>query len=380
MPCKLSDLGLLIGLTSLPMSRERPFWKKIIKEIFSGYKERADEHAHARGQSSSPLYHPRGYVLLSEHDLAVVSLYDDALFPALTFRAGEASLRRDFDPELEPLESFTHHGMGGFIPQFNKHLEADDYWNLIFPPGAEEAAGVANKKLPLVMISQLKLASLLSLHAGTSALRCILWAIVQARYEFEEDERKRAEEEGRAPHPIRLMLSECHSWNEITMLVWSDCFTTMGRFLTRIGEIDFGRLSSLLDRLVVRKRGKFLREPDGGRREGRFRALEEEIAEFRSVPTLLQESLAQGNDVWLNHVFENSISHLGFDIELFLGGQDAWLTERGKGFLPPDDSVDLKVVRRWFTQVVWAATASSSPWRRETSSRAPPRPSRPGGS
>lgn len=355
MPCILDDLSLFIGLTSLPLGDERRFSTEIIQKIFHGYRKRIKESMN--GSFIPEVYEPRSYVLLSEHDLAVLSLIDDTFFPALTFRSGEASLWHGDDDddeetteelaELFQLDSFAHHGMGNFVPRFGDR-SIQETWQSIFPEPDQ------GERLPLIMITQFKISSPASLAGGTRFLRSILWAIVQSfnefndnyRFENPENDQNNPNEESKQPTKLapnlRLMLGECHSWNEITMLVWGDSFHAMGAFLSTLGEINFDDYSGLLERLVKRKEGQHGADQDG------VKQLRLEFGMLDDQTTLLESWLGEGTQIGKNHIFENSISHLGFDVEIFNAGTRGWRELTGLAAIR--DKRRFKVVRRWFAR------------------------------
>lgn len=335
MKCKTGDLGLFVGFTSLPLGKEKDFWEHTIRPIFGKYRDGLNTVSRSRGlpEHAKHVYDPHGYVLLSEFDLAVLSLTDDNLFTTLAFRSGEKYLRErvdEFDPDK--LDTFTHVGLGGVIPNLGDPSGCANLWSRVYLE-----SGV---RPPLTLISQMKLNSILSSASGTSFVRALFAGVLNAFKEF-----KRVN--GGECHHMHLLLSECYSWNEVILILWGDSFKLMGKFLSQIAEWTLSQLEQALQFSIspvieqTSDLGQSAPHGDPGSTEYGF---------FTDQPLveIIARSLGRvGNNGRNNHVFETSVTYGGFDMELYRelsGGAKATQVAQ----IWPEDRI--LVTRRWFAK------------------------------
>ena len=270
--CRLDDLGVAVGLVSLPFRKEKDFYEQEIEEgIFSNYHNAVLEHrtGYPRPydeQLKKLLYKPVPYFIFGAFDLAVVTLIDDFELMCRTFRPFDPMSLRDEKKEYP--ENFSYRVITGPSPKFSRNTSILRLARRAFLDGPRK---------PLFGMTQLKLNNSLLIGSGTDFLRAVITYIKDLR------------EEGLKGTKTELVILESYSWHEVTLLFFSTAYAPIERFvLTLLNKT----VSDLVDSSAGPARQLF--EPD------------------RSLL-----GTAAPNRVKSAHLFSHGESHLGFDFRLF---------------------------------------------------------------
>lgn len=222
MTCLLNDAGIAIGLTSLPFRQEIEFYTEEFEQsLFRKYKKAvldnfsSDVRNTFDAEFQDCFYKPIPYYLFGSFDLAVITLVDDFEMMARTFRP--------FDPMLSSRkgkgyrENFFYKVITGPTPQFR---EDDSIVRVA------QRTFLKDERAPLLVMSLLKLNNALLLGAGTEFLRGVVRFIKAAA--------KRHETQNPS---LQVVLLESYTSNEITLLVFTDSYSSAAELITSIREI-----------------------------------------------------------------------------------------------------------------------------------------------
>jgi len=173
-------------------------------------------------QLDAQFYDPRAYVLLSNFDLAFISLIEGYEFPVQRFRPFDPlwprgrNTRRTDDRPTSEFRSFPHRTIVGPGPVWGKRTD-------IVKKANETFLLPRPKRPPLIGICQIKLNNSLLLGAGGTFLRCMSKAILSrwhARFRSSESKEYRYTRPGQT----RIIILESYAWHEFTLLIFSDSF------------------------------------------------------------------------------------------------------------------------------------------------------------
>src|SRR6185503_14269265 len=217
MNCLLGDAGIAIGLTSLPFRQELEFYtNEIAGSLFPHYRDAVrNNFSQARDTPSyfefeKYFYKPVPYYLFGSFDMAVLAVVDDFEMMARTFRAFDPMLS---SAETKPYrENFFYKVITGPTPQF----KSDDSIVRI-----AERTFLTDDRPPLFAMSLLKLNNVLLLGGGTEFLRTVV--------RFIHATAKRQNENSKN---MRWILLESYAANEITLLVFTNCYSAAAQLIT----------------------------------------------------------------------------------------------------------------------------------------------------
>lgn len=325
--CQMLDASAFIGMCTLPVGSSQSFLKGL-EGFFENYAERHLEPLGIKCWGKKPeskttlLNKPFVYYILGGFDAAVIALeadYDIGIrFHASNPLWGDTQTDESHHAALK----FSHKAILGPIPAFSSDTKAEDLFERAFKKHRENGSEVL--PLPLIGICQLKLDSGLLLGAGTDLVRCVLWA-VKRFYDIHQKKGK----------TLRLIALESYSWHELTLLLFSDSFSTIIDFVTDVRELSLKEVRDLITASI----------PDGNGNKTDHQNDWQYLKSQKSLRLLLWQQVnpdAQpDSDSLLDaHVFWTSTTSLGFRIELMQEGKDA-------EFQQISEEKDLLVSARW---------------------------------
>lgn len=195
--------ALFLGFTSIPLSKHQEFQKNI-SNLFENVLPQAPETSH--------LYKPNFFLLFGDYDLLTMAFVDDAEFA---------------------LRSFTPYN-----PRFRSSNNAPFDHQVLLSLGVHEDAGIDIRLFertlqasPLVSVIRIKLSTYLLAAYGKS---------------FKQEVLTRLKEELKKHGHENWIITETFSWNEITLVVFSEQYGSIFNFLADIRAIRIDEISTNL--------------------------------------------------------------------------------------------------------------------------------------
>jgi hypothetical protein len=308
--CLVDNTGILIGLISAPPSQELQFYEnEFEKELFKNYKKNlrslfVDEQSPSYlKEFDDSFYIPKSYFVFGKFDLAILSLVDGYEFSSRAFRPFEPLMKKG---EKTYKENFIHQIILGPTPKFRQRDSIIELASETF---------LSKDPFPLIGICQLKLNSYFTIGFGNDFLRSAIKLIKYFYQEFFSDSEN------------KIIILESYSWHELTLLLFSNSYEQITKFILRLREITYGKMKAIL------KRNKEL----------------DEIQSLESGTSLNSRVIKNVSDKFnidKNHIFENSTSIYGFDSKIY--------KEIKRGLNTTLDKIDRKdkifPFCRWFTK------------------------------
>jgi hypothetical protein len=314
-----NDAGVFIGLTSSPIGNEHKFCNTFLSDLFMNYKEKIKEnHKNISCKGSllykrefdKSFYDPRFYFLFGHFDLAAISLIDDFEFAVRSFTP--------FDPlfyhsehEHDFSEYFASQVIVGPSPRFSKSVVN----------ASEDTFLRRIQRFPLIGICQLKLNNGFLIGLGIDYYNAVIRYV---KHIFENKYPVNSSDGAK----IRHIILGSYSWNEITLIVFSDSYRKIGDHVISIRESTYGDLMSFLEE---KKRSE--------------QYLKENRNSF--IGKLSESNNKNKND---NHLFETTLTTFGFDINLLKNGDGKESGESSGEMMQIDTHDTLMGVTRFFTK------------------------------
>ena len=344
----LDDTSIFIGLTSMPMGKEKEFNKEILAHI-KKHKDRTEEYSISKMPDdifTNYLYVPKTFFIFGTFDLATLSLIDDFEFCTQAFHpfdpiyptAQELYENYEYtqDPDGESgRRYFAHHMIVGPAPCWSENKQQIiklAFDTFIFGPPKNGESDGPRMPLPLIGICQLKINNGLLIGSGTDILRCVIRVIKKV---FNNKPRKENHK-----HPkVQIIILESWSWHELTLLLFSDSYKTIIDFVVELGELNIGQMNDIL--------GKD----------------DPAMKEFRISDCLISKIIDRNANIFSNHVpdlnlshlFWNSTTTLGFRFEIFEKGNVAETHDLLQAIDPNDHILPFS---RWHSRGGHAITGS----------------------
>ena len=324
---RYEDLGLFIGLITVPYHDILTFYNEEIKEkLFGTYKSALIENfdsASAHIKQNHPndfdeveyanqlktyndlLYSPRAYCVLGTWDIAVISLVDDFEFGVRTFQSFSSIAKpNDAKPEQHErkthgTQDFSYQVVTGLSPVFNYGNEKkpmglgslESFWKKHIA-GSKRKAGTAGsraKPLPLIGVCSLKINPALIIGSSVDSYKDIIVSITSSCSRL-------IVEKAIPKGSIEVLVLETLSWNEVEIVLFSDSYVSITEIIHGIKEL-------------------------------RVRDIEIPGAEYKTpIPEGIEGSLlkkytdkneqADVNKINASHLFVKSVETLGFDFEI----------------------------------------------------------------
>lgn len=239
------DCGVFIGLTTMPFGEEKTFYEKEIKEgIFEGYRKNLTAHLkHFTPEENQHdaafdryFYKPKAYALFGNFDLAIISLVEDFTISNRIFGPHSHYIKRSLSKALQP-HNFTFKTIVGPTPDaniWNDQNEDRPPVNLLQKAEktflAQELNPSPPKKsvYPFIGICSLKVNNGLLVGTGGRLLNLILRTIAQHL--------QAAQQKGDCFEYIEI---QSFSWNELTILFFSDSFKTIAKNILQLRSLTF---------------------------------------------------------------------------------------------------------------------------------------------
>jgi len=330
MTLQIDNIGLFLGLVSLPVGCEREFYekefeldKKNLKGLFAQY--RASVRCNFQGNHAGNwhnefdqyLYKPSAYYLFGRFDLGILSLIDDFEFACRRFHP--------FDP-LTPnkknkyFENFKYQIISGYFPRLDKDNDKG-----VLDTAKETFLASPQSKPPLIGICCFKLNNSLLVGAGVEFLKNVVYFLKEYTREFLKKQNDQK---------TKIMITLSYSWHELVFIVFSDSYKKISDLILTIREKNLGDLNDFKDSIpgfdtsnTVIKNQSINADIIKGARNNRLK-------------------------IEKTHVFENSTSIFGFNFEIFKEIEEAQKSKRAPILLDlmPDDGNPIKLFTRWFTK------------------------------
>jgi hypothetical protein len=330
MPLQIDNLGLFLGLISLPVGCEREFYenefeidKSDLKGLFAQYKAsvrsnfRSNTAENWRDEFDKYLYKPSAYYLFGHFDMGILSLIDDFEFPCRRFHP--------FDPTIPNkknryFENFKYQIISGYFPRLNKKSDKG-----LLGTAKETFLASSKSKLPLIGICCFKLNNSLLIGAGIEFLKNVLYFLREYSQEFlkrKNDQR------------TKIMVTLSYSWHELVFIVFSDSYKKISDLILTIREKNLGDLNEFKDSIPG------------------FYTSNDVIKNQSINACIINREQDKILKIEKTHLFENSTSIFGFDFEIFKQIDDANKDKTSPGLLDQvtSDQNPIKLFTRWFTK------------------------------
>ena len=242
---RFADATVFLGMTSVPLAEEAQFLGEM-RRFFRTYQQRVEENLPEaqRAEFRRYYYRPAPYMMLAHFDLALLALVDDWEFAVRNFNA--------FDPMWPRVttdarnRAFAHRSFVGPCPWWPGDQGTHAHGRALH--AAVKNTFLKDKPAPLLGIVQVEVNDSLLVGGGANFLRCVEKAIESCFCEqFGEPDLPER-------HPgTDLIILESYSWHELTLLVFSNSFAEIDRFILKIREMSLLDMGHHLCR-VGRKR------------------------------------------------------------------------------------------------------------------------------
>jgi hypothetical protein len=328
--CILGNAGVFVGLVDIPLGHEVEFYEAIFYDprlqrgMFFKYQEELKKNFKQAGEGQSDefkefenyFYIPRPYSMFGEFDLGIISLIDDFEFSCRTFHSYDPIIGSAGD-KLDR-RGFAHQVIVGPFPRFSHGPESD-------PVELAKRTFLA-AQFPLIGICQLKLNNALLIGEGSNLLRATINYIKSA---FNEVEYSNTE----------LLILESYSWNEITLLVFSDSYLKIVDFLLNsVREKTVGEVYNFFLQRKNALDAQLKAENDPARRE----KFKNAIDQYQNLANVMNKAATIDIENWANeysHLFQISATYLGFDFQIFKDFKEGNTTSSLYNKISPDDFV-----------------------------------------
>jgi len=304
---KASDLGVFIGMATLPIGSENIFLENPLIRLFEEYKKKTSEESASsdaqdyKDSFEAYFYKPIPYYLFGNFDIGLLSVVDDFTFSSRYFHPYSQLLKDEDENALENDENFTFKAINGLIP---------DYKNSNTTPKALYSL-IESNDLPLLGIVNLKLENSLLIGSGNFFTSLIIDKINRVLAKYKN---------------LSYQILYNWSWNEITLLCFSDSYKRMTDAVIKVRSL---KLEELVEGIDGAENEKDLNES--------YKYLKDN-ALFTKNPN----KECEGKPIEKVRVFAHSHSTYGFKYDLYAGGDS-----KPNGF-PSNERLDFFI--RWYAK------------------------------
>ena len=216
------DCGLFISLNTIPPSSGKEFFDKEIKEgIFKKYRENIETFT---GESGNPdfegFYHPKGYYLFGNFDLAVISLIDDYSLACKDYHPYHHYMKGIEDQDSLP---FNYQVITGTQPMLAEN-EGCRIKQIAQKTFLKEGF---NSNFPFIGITSIKISNLLLIGKGMTVVKMIEMKIAECVNKL-KSKRKNVS--------LEFIIVESFSWAELTIVFFSDSYKTISDIVVTLRE------------------------------------------------------------------------------------------------------------------------------------------------
>lgn len=295
----IDEYGLFIGVTSVP-EKELPqaFFNNLTKGLFTKYKKTRTSFATSASgnELDDVLYSPKGFKVIGEQDLIILSLIDDIAFPHRVFHPYHGYLENEKNTEFE----YQVMTCSNSYKQEEKKQEEEKREEHPFPLKhiftEKEENCTTHKKIdsyPYIVVSKVKVSNYFLLGNGIHFLHLIKEKLYRICDKENNDS---------VPKQIRTIVLDSFGSEELVIINFSDNLTTLCNFTDEIRKLQITDLD--LNQEEIKKLE--LRGPHAN------------LVEIRDLyKHVIENSLQKENDV--SHVFSSFISTIGYKIDLQTG-------------------------------------------------------------
>ena len=315
----IDDCGIFLGLSTipLPLKQGKAFFKREIQNgIFKQYKDRITSFSFNKEKDDTAiredfdqyLYRAKAYYLFGSFDLAVLALVDDFKLGSKTFHPyshlTEEALANADGRLLQP-ENFIFQTLTGYAPQLiAEHPSLLETACETFLREEEKE----NPRFPLFSSCSLKLNNAFTVGGGNTFIQLVA-SMITSHLEASPDYKEHFD----------FILLQTFSWNEFTLLFFSDSYSTITKHILQIRELNFKDL-----KLFDYGNNSFI----------------ESIRKEALLSHLIKDDNEVGEKLDFAHIFVHSQSIFGFDIDLF---EDENIAHSPKFKQLRDESLNLNI-------------------------------------
>lgn len=276
MEYKVDTCGLVIGLLDnySTMPSEKLFEEEFKNDLFSKYKEDVEQHG---GKIDNELYHPVGYHLFGNCNMAVLSLIDDFAFPNRVLHTGHG-----YSSDIEGKRKYTLQIINGIhtwiegVPELHTLKEQ-----------AKATFLKEEDRYPFIGIVNYKINNGLLIGNGIELLEVL--------------KRKLYQQKKAVKYPINMVCIDSFSNNELVVIYFANKLSSISYFTNETRVLKLHDMAEAdnenQDQLDTLARNSLL-----------YHSLSKQQEHFDEKALLEQVKDA--------HIFATSFSHLGYDMEL----------------------------------------------------------------
>jgi len=277
---KTDEYGMSIGFATLPFGREPDFYKQEFKEgILKNYKDGINKVLEKRGSGlcDEKLYKPIVYGLFGTYDCAILNLIDDTIFNSRSFLPFSAF------SSSEEHSAYDYQSIAAIHPIVDNRKLYDKAQETFLQL---ESFDHNNKEL--IGICQLKLSSTLLIGNGGVLTYHVIKSLSQD-----------LDKSG-----LSYILLETYSYNELILLVFGNDASAILNELIKIRE---KRICDLFSE---------------GEEQDRNKLISTSLLSHLVSPNFHSDQKEQKefSKFYHNHIFESSITELGFNLDMIENG------------------------------------------------------------
>jgi hypothetical protein len=309
---KIDDTGVFIALTSMPFGNEEAFYENM-KELIEKYKENSRKTNKKLGFKDQDdffenyCYRPLGYCMWGSFDLAMISLVDDFSLSSRDFHPYSSLFTPEGDKEKK---SFSYQVMTTVHTYPTKNTDDNeneftgmfeskplkDLWDEI----SIQTNGDITSKFNFIGISTFKINNGILLGVGSNSIDLIKLYLSKKISQFSSG-------------ALKFLILDSFSWYEIVILFFSDNINTIAKCLANCREATIEELLCYGENEIDSLNDKSFKEIKRDIIENSFIA--KDI--YKDNPDAIVNS----------HVFVNTYSHFGFNIDFLLKNTDIVVPE-----------------------------------------------------
>ena len=309
------DASLLITLFTTQKDKQDVYFDRIKKGFFEQLRGEIDrQHQHLpEDYLNEHFYQPGCYCIFGPFDLALISLIDSLDICMRSLHTSGAEVGHS-------VLQFQHKLVTGLMPRIQDRS---------IQQLAEASFLKKTERLPYIGIASFKLSNPILIGAGIHFSQCILAYIGCLEEKFKAEH-----------HRLEVITYKTFGWNEITLLIFSDSYASITRFILKLRESNFGQMSETI--LAQDEDQSFQQAIDLIKSDSLFMHWMRKVKAYSAAEkgentmvethwsenpelTYIKEELEQfledsrEQDIKLEnaHLFQSSSTLFGFDLELY---------------------------------------------------------------
>lgn len=285
-----NDCSLFIGMTSLPLGKEKEFIsKEFVEGLFPNYRKSLQKYSSIKFHEGielhgaslelrEDLYKPKVYALFGEFDLAILALMDDFTLSSRIFHPYNGYLRLEGkNNKKEKGFNYRYQVINGIVPKTATNGDEEltdsslvDEFRDIYDFDSDHS---------LISITSFKINNGILIGNGQKVIELVIDFIRAVIADGSEKDR------------VQGICIESFGWNEITLVCFSDTYAKIWKKLVTLRE------ASILD--IAKK-------------------CDIELEEIINNSLIKSTFIVDNKDVSLehSHIFVNSNTNFGYDYEL----------------------------------------------------------------